>query len=60
MYIAKQNFKSYMLGEVKKGDEVPFNEAWEKADLIEKSETKPEPVAQLETKPEPKKAKKNK
>ena len=57
MYIAKQNFKSYKLGVIKKGQEVEHKKAWLDAGLIE---IKPEPKAKIETKPEPKKAKKTK
>ena len=57
MYIATQDFKSYFLGEIKKGQVVEHKKVWEDAGLIE---TKPEPKAKLETKPEPRKAKANK
>ena len=57
MYIAKENFNSYMLGKIKKGDELAFNKTWLEAGMIEK---KPEQSDILETKPEPKKAKKTK
>lgn len=59
MYRAAKDFKSYVRGEIKKGQKVDFNAAWEKAGLIE-LETKPEPEAKIKTKPEPKKAKKTK
>ena len=57
MYIATQDFKSYFLGEIKKGQEVEHKKAWLDAGLIE---TKPEPKAKIETKPENRKAKANK
>ena len=57
MYIATQNFKSYFLGEIKKGQVVEHKKAWLDAGLIE---TKPEPQAKIETKPENRKAKANK
>ena len=57
MYIATQNFKSYFLGEIKKGQVVEHKKAWLDAGLIE---TKPEPKAKIETKPENRKAKANK
>lgn len=46
MYKATQNFKSYKLGKVKKGQEVPFNQTWLDEGMIEESygtstETKP-------------------
>ena len=57
MYIATKDFKSYVLGEIKKGQEVEHKEAWVEAGLIE---IKPEPKTKLETKPETIKAKSNK
>lgn len=60
MYIAKTDFKAYKLGEVKKGQEVPFNKSWLDAGMIEESEAKPEPEKKLETKPEKRKGKKAK
>lgn len=48
MYIATQDFKSYKLGEIKKGQVVEHKQAWLDAGLIE---TKPEPKAAIETKP---------
>ncbi len=54
MYTAKQDFKSYQLGDVKKGQEVPKNQAWLDEGLIEE---KPEPEKKVETKPQPKKKK---
>ena len=54
MYIAKENFNSYMLGKIKKGDEVKFNKTFFEAGIIEK---KPEQSEILETKPQPKKRK---
>lgn len=53
MYTAKKDFKSYQLGDVKKGQEVPKNQAWLDEGLIEE---KPE-KKKTETKPEPKKKK---
>ena len=49
MYIATQNFKAYMVGEVEKGQEVPFNKTWLDAGMIE--ESKPEPEKEIESKP---------
>lgn len=57
MYIAKQDFKTYSNGPIKKGDAVEGKKAWLDAGLIE---TKPEPKAKTETKPEPTKKKANK
>lgn len=54
MYVAAKNFKSYKLGEFKKGQEVEYKKEWLDAGLIE---TKPEPVEKKETKPEPTKKK---
>jgi hypothetical protein len=51
MYIAKKDFKAYMLGKVKKGQEVGFNKSWLDAGLIEEAESKPEEKKNLETKP---------
>lgn len=53
MYIAKKAFKSYKLGDIKKGQEVSKNQAWLDADLIEEKPHK----EVVETKPEPKKKK---
>lgn len=57
MYIAKQDFKTYSYGLIKKGDAVEVKKAWLDAGLIE---TKPQPKAKIETKPEPTKKKANK
>ena len=51
MYIATQNFKAYMVGEVEKGQEVPFNKTWLDAGMIEEVESKPEPKKEIESKP---------
>ena len=51
MHIAKKNFKAYYLGDIKEGQEVPFNKTWFDAGLIEEVESKPEPKKELETKP---------
>ena len=56
MYRATKEFKSYLLGTVKKGQQVEANKAWIDAGLIEKSQ----PKVEIETKPEPKKKIKNK
>lgn len=61
MYIAAKDFKSYKLGQIKKGQKVEFNECWFDEGLIIEGkespqlETKPEPKAKIETKPEQKK-----
>ncbi|MGB1321749.1 MAG: hypothetical protein ACPG5L_12535 [Vibrio gallaecicus] len=51
MYIATKNFKAYMVGEVKQGQEVPFNKAWLDAGLIKEVESKPVQKKEIETKP---------
>ena len=55
MYIATQNFKAYMVGEVEKGQEVPFNKTWLDAGMIKEVESevesKPEPKKEIESKP---------
>jgi hypothetical protein len=51
MYIATQKFKAYMVGEVEKGQEVPFNKTWLDAGMIEEVESKPEPKQEIESKP---------
>ena len=51
MYIATQDFKAYILGDVKKDDELSFNKAWLDAGLIKEVQFKPEPKKTIETKP---------
>jgi len=53
MYTAKKDFKSYVLGDVKKGQQVERNQVWLDEGLIEEKPEKKE----LETKPQPKKKK---
>ena len=56
MYVAKQDFNSYVQGKKKKGDEVEYNQSLFDSGLIEEKPEKTE----LETKPQPKKKKANK
>lgn len=51
MYIATQNFKAYMVGEIEEGKEVPFNKTWLDAGMIKEVESKPEQKKEIETKP---------
>ncbi|MGB1321438.1 MAG: hypothetical protein ACPG5L_10950 [Vibrio gallaecicus] len=51
MYIATQNFKAYMVGEVKEGQEVSFNKTWLDAGMIKEVESKPVQKKEIETKP---------
>jgi hypothetical protein len=51
MYIATQDFNAYVLGDVKKDQETPFNKTWLDAGLIKEVEFKPEPKKAIETKP---------
>jgi hypothetical protein len=48
MYIATQDFKSYFLGDIKKGQDIEYKKTWLDSGLIE---IKPEPKAVIETKP---------
>jgi hypothetical protein len=51
MYIATQDFKAYILGNVKKDQELEFNKAWLDAGLIKEVQFKPEPKKEIEVKP---------
>jgi len=51
MYTATKDFKAYAVGDVKKGQEVPFNKCWLDAGMI--VESKPEQKKEIETKPQP-------
>ena len=52
MFKATQDINSPVYGKIKKGQEVPFNQTWADAGLIEQShESKPEPKASKQTKP---------
>jgi hypothetical protein len=51
MYIATKDFNSYMLGSVKKDDELSFNKTWLDAGLIKEVNFKPDPKKAIETKP---------
>jgi len=57
MYIATQDFRAYMVGEVKKGEVTLYNKAWLDGGLIEEVDSKPEPKKEIETKPNKQKKK---